>query len=85
MSSVRWRLVAHTLGIAGQWLRWTNDAVALQCLPGPRLHGSVGRTPCTTGPAAPYGLLVPIVPPRHQAAVASLRPVDTRALVENTS
>ena len=34
---------------------------------------------------APYGFLVPIVPPRHQAAVASLRPVDTRALVENTS
>jgi beta-carotene 3-hydroxylase len=35
--------------------------------------------------AAPYGFLLPIVPARHRAAVASLRPVETRALVSNTS
>jgi beta-carotene 3-hydroxylase len=35
--------------------------------------------------AAPYGFLVPIVPAKHRAAVATLRPVATRALVPNTS
>jgi beta-carotene 3-hydroxylase len=35
--------------------------------------------------AAPYGFLVPIVPARHRAAVVSLRTVETRALVPNTS
>ena len=36
-------------------------------------------------PATATLIVSPIVPPRHQAAVASLRPVDTRARVENTS
>ncbi len=34
---------------------------------------------------APYGFLVPIVPSSERAATASLRGVDTRARVENTS
>ncbi len=35
--------------------------------------------------AAPYGFLVPIVPARPRSAVASLRPVETRARVSKTS
>jgi beta-carotene 3-hydroxylase len=55
--------------LPGRWLRWLGRAHAV--------HHRTG--------GAPYGFLVPIVPPRHRAAVASLRPIDTRALVENTS
>ena len=63
------RLSAGRPVLPWRWLRWLGRAHAV--------HHRTGR--------APYGLLVPIVPPRHQAAVASLRPVDTRALIENTS
>ena len=72
-------LLVHDVGVhgrlpggrplPGRWLRWLGRAHAV--------HHRTG--------GAPYGFLVPIVPPRHQAAVASLRPVETRALVENTS
>jgi beta-carotene 3-hydroxylase len=55
--------------IAGRWLRWVARSH--------EVHHRTGR--------APYGFLVPIVPSRFRVATDSLRPVDTRARVENTS
>jgi beta-carotene 3-hydroxylase len=66
---VHGRLSGGSPILPGRWLRRLGRAHAV--------HHRTGE--------APYGFLVPIVPARHRAAVASLRPVETRALVENTS
>jgi beta-carotene 3-hydroxylase len=55
--------------LRGGWLRWVGERHAV--------HHRTG--------AAPYGFLVPIDLPRYQAAVASLRGVDTRARLAKTS
>ena len=72
---------ALTLGLVfGLRLRQTEGLLVSEL----KLMGLDLAVPDRAG-GAPYGFRVPIAPPRHQAAVASLRPVDTRALVENTS
>jgi beta-carotene 3-hydroxylase len=73
-------LLVHDVGVHGRLSR------GRPVLPGRWLE-RLGRAHAVhhrTG-AAPYGFLVPIVPARHRAAVASLRTVETRALVVNTS
>jgi beta-carotene 3-hydroxylase len=63
------RLTGGRPVVRGRWLRWVARSH--------EVHHRSG--------AAPYGFLAPIVPARFRQATASLRPVVTRARVENTS
>lgn len=67
--AIHGRLTAGRPVLPGRWLRWVAQRHAV--------HHRTG--------AAPYGFLLPIERPRYQAAVASLRGVETRALAANTS
>ena len=66
---VHGRLTGGRPVLPGPWLRWLAEAHAV--------HHRTAK--------APYGFLVPVAPRRFRAATASLRLVDTRARVENTS
>jgi hypothetical protein len=67
--AVHGRLTRGRPVLRGRWLRWVAARHAV--------HHRSG--------AAPYGFLLPIEPPRYQAAVTSLRTIGTRARLENTS
>jgi beta-carotene 3-hydroxylase len=67
---VHGRLTGGRPVLPGPWMRWVGRRHAV--------HHHTG--------AAPYGFLLPIAPPpRYRAAVTSLRGVETRARVANTS